>query len=220
MRKSFLILVLVAAGFLSTPTPAEQVIYLTNGSFLPILSHRIEGDMIYVDLADNASMAFPAELVEKIESTGIGAVTRHGNFRNRNKMVQVPQDAGGSAANRRPREDVVVENAAQGQEGNAGAEGEQKRSPGINKPLGSNSSFARNRLSTVVGSRGILDSQNAAAAEGTNNVKSAWPQTSTNSRNSRIRKGVGVQLDPPEPPPGQPATNQGDAGGKNPDQQQ
>ena len=58
-----LLLVAIAAG----PVLAEEVIHFTNGTVMPIRSHKIEGDTIKVDLGDNGFMAFPKSVVEKIE---------------------------------------------------------------------------------------------------------------------------------------------------------
>jgi len=65
-NKGFVIAILLmafAAGFAS----AEEVIYFTNGTAMPIRSHKVEGDQIKVDLGDNGFMAFPSSVVEKIE---------------------------------------------------------------------------------------------------------------------------------------------------------
>ena len=58
------------AVLLATAASADEVIYFTNGTSLPIRSHRIEKDMISVDLGTDARMGFPVYMVDKIESAG------------------------------------------------------------------------------------------------------------------------------------------------------
>ena len=48
---------------------ADEIIHFTNGTALPVLSHTIEDGMIKVDLGDDAVMAFPEYLVERIEGS-------------------------------------------------------------------------------------------------------------------------------------------------------
>jgi hypothetical protein len=59
---AFLLMVVVAGS-----ASAEEVIHFTNGTVMPIRSHKIEGDLIKVDLGDDGFMAFPKSVVEKIE---------------------------------------------------------------------------------------------------------------------------------------------------------
>jgi hypothetical protein len=67
MRKyaCFALFVLAAVAY---PAAAEEILYLTNGSQMPVVSHWVEGDMIHVDLGGNGFMAFPKSLVERIDS--------------------------------------------------------------------------------------------------------------------------------------------------------
>lgn len=52
----------------STPVPrADEVVWFASGSFLRVLSHTVEGEMIRVRLDSNASMAFPMKMVDKID---------------------------------------------------------------------------------------------------------------------------------------------------------
>jgi hypothetical protein len=66
-NKGFVIAILLMA-FAAGSASAEEVIYFTNGTEMPIRSHKVEGDQIKVDLGDNGFMAFPKSVVEKIES--------------------------------------------------------------------------------------------------------------------------------------------------------
>jgi hypothetical protein len=49
---------------------ADEIVYFTNGTAMAIRSHKLENDMIRVDLGNNSAMAFPVSMVEKVESAG------------------------------------------------------------------------------------------------------------------------------------------------------
>ena len=53
---------------LVAPTFAEEIIYFKSGRSMPIASHRIEEGMVYVDLGEDRTLAFPEQVVERIES--------------------------------------------------------------------------------------------------------------------------------------------------------
>jgi hypothetical protein len=55
---------------LTGPALAEEIIYFTNGTSMPIRSHEVKDEMIHVDLGSEAFMAFPLRMVEKIEAAG------------------------------------------------------------------------------------------------------------------------------------------------------
>jgi len=47
---------------------AEEIVHFTNGNTMAVRSHRIDNGMIHVDLGSNGFMAFPEQLVERIEA--------------------------------------------------------------------------------------------------------------------------------------------------------
>jgi hypothetical protein len=49
---------------------AGEVVHFTNGTFMPIKSHIVEGEMVRVVLTSDSEMAFPVSLVEKIDAGG------------------------------------------------------------------------------------------------------------------------------------------------------
>ena len=53
-----------------TPAVADEVVYFTNGTYLLVTTHQVEKEMISVDLGGNSKMAFPLQMVDKIESAG------------------------------------------------------------------------------------------------------------------------------------------------------
>lgn len=64
-------IVLLVAVFAAPIALADEVVYFTNGTFMRVLTHTVDGEMIRVTLEASASMAFPAHMVEKIESAGM-----------------------------------------------------------------------------------------------------------------------------------------------------
>ncbi len=70
--KGWCILVVGAALALATTASADEVIYFTNGTYMKIVSHEVQGDMVKVRLDGSASIAFPSRMIDKIEgSSGI-----------------------------------------------------------------------------------------------------------------------------------------------------
>ena len=60
----------VLGVLIAAPAMADEIIYFTNGTTLPITSHTVEKDMISVELGANSKMGFPVSMVDKIESSG------------------------------------------------------------------------------------------------------------------------------------------------------
>ena len=60
-------MLLLAAGSLVF---AEEIIYFTNGTAMPIQSYKIIDEMIHVDLGSDGKIAFPERNVERIEEAG------------------------------------------------------------------------------------------------------------------------------------------------------
>lgn len=46
---------------------ADEIVYFTNGTYMRIQTHEVQGDMVRVRLDGSASLAFPSRQVEKIE---------------------------------------------------------------------------------------------------------------------------------------------------------
>lgn len=69
MRTRLLIaalLLILSAGIAS----AEEIIFFTNGTSMPVAGHSIEGEMIRADLGDDGWLGFPRAQVERIEVAG------------------------------------------------------------------------------------------------------------------------------------------------------
>jgi hypothetical protein len=50
------------------PSFAEEIIYFKSGRSMPIASHRIVDGMIYVDLGEDRTLAFPEQVVDRIQT--------------------------------------------------------------------------------------------------------------------------------------------------------
>lgn len=98
MPKPFRVLLIgLAALGLAAPASADEIIYFTNGTSMPVRAHTLEKDMIRVDLGNNSFIAFPLELVEKVEAAGRGVASIGGP---KNRMVEGVADG---HAGQRPR---------------------------------------------------------------------------------------------------------------------
>jgi hypothetical protein len=77
---------------------ADEIVYFTNGTAMPIRSHKVENGMIRVDLGNDSAMAFPLSMVEKVENAGRN-VFQNPSFGPANQAVgPVGTSGGGSAA--------------------------------------------------------------------------------------------------------------------------
>ncbi len=89
--------VVVAGALVVSPAVADEVLYFTNGTYLLVTTHTIEKEMISVDLGGNSRMAFPLQMVDKIESAG-RSVYMNPTYHPANQAVPGPA-AGGQASN-------------------------------------------------------------------------------------------------------------------------
>jgi len=62
--------VVLAALFVLVPVSAEEILYLMNGTTMPIKTHKIIDGMIHCDLGSDGKIAFPERNVERIENAG------------------------------------------------------------------------------------------------------------------------------------------------------
>ena len=70
-KRHFMALTAPIVAFLAAGTAlADDIVHFTNGTSMAVRSHRVEKEMIHVDLGANASMAFPLAMVEKVERSG------------------------------------------------------------------------------------------------------------------------------------------------------
>jgi len=67
MLRKTMLPILFGLAVLAGPALAEEVLYFTNGTAMPIVSHTVAEDMIEVVLGGGAFMAFPTGQIERIE---------------------------------------------------------------------------------------------------------------------------------------------------------
>jgi hypothetical protein len=106
MRRIHWIPVVLALLTLALPVWAEEILFLKSGSAMPVVSHKVDGNMIHVDLGDNAFMAFPLSMVDRVERAGKNVVLQRSNTGGTNVMTPRPDPTGsfpvrGSAQSRR-----------------------------------------------------------------------------------------------------------------------
>ena len=106
MRRIRWIPVALALLAFALPVCAEEILYLKSGSAMPVVSHTVDGDMIHVDLGDNAFMAFPLTMVDRVERAGENVMLRRSNSGGTNVMTPKPDPTGsfpvrGSAQSRK-----------------------------------------------------------------------------------------------------------------------
>jgi len=106
MRRIRWIPVALALLALALPVCAEEILYFKSGSAMPVVSHKVDGSMIHVDLGDNAFMAFPLTMVDRVERAGKNVMLQRSNTGGTNVMASRPDPTGsfpvrGSAQSRK-----------------------------------------------------------------------------------------------------------------------
>jgi hypothetical protein len=87
--------VLVLGVLFSSVAMADEIVFFTNGTSLPITDHRVEKEMISVGLGGNSRMGFPLYMVDRIESSGRSVYTNP-VYQPANQAVAGTAQAGGT----------------------------------------------------------------------------------------------------------------------------
>ncbi len=87
--------VLVLGVLFATVAAADEIVFFTNGTSLPITDHRVEKEMISVGLGGNSRMGFPLYMVDRIESSGRSVYTNP-VYQPANQAVAGTAQAGGT----------------------------------------------------------------------------------------------------------------------------
>jgi len=95
MRRVRWILLALALSALALPVFGEEILYFKSGSAMPVVSHKVDGDMIHVDLGDNAFMAFPLTMIDRVERAGKNVMLQRSNTGGTN-VIQARPDPTGS----------------------------------------------------------------------------------------------------------------------------
>jgi hypothetical protein len=114
MRPKCFILPVLLLLTLSGTALAEEIIYFSNGTSMPIRRHEIKGEMIHVDLGSNSFMAFPVRMIERIEEAGKSVALRASSGGNTVLSATVPTPGGnypvrGSYSGQAPRNEPEVQ---------------------------------------------------------------------------------------------------------------
>jgi hypothetical protein len=88
------ILAAVALLTLALPVFAEEILHFKSGSAMPVVSHKVDGEMIHVDLGDNAFMAFPLSMIDSVEVAGKNVMLQHSSVGGTNVMSARPDPTG------------------------------------------------------------------------------------------------------------------------------
>ena len=94
MRRMGWILTVLALISVALPAMAEEILHLKSGSAMPIVSHKVDGNMIHVDLGDNAFMAFPMTMVDRVERAGKNVMLQASSTGGTNVMQPRPDPTG------------------------------------------------------------------------------------------------------------------------------
>jgi len=94
MRRIGWILAAVALSTLVLPAFAEEILHFKSGSAMPVVSHKVDGEMIHVDLGDNAFMAFPLTMIDYVEVAGKNVMLQRSNTGGTNVMQPKPDPTG------------------------------------------------------------------------------------------------------------------------------
>ena len=94
MRRVRWIPVALALAALALPVFGEEILYFKSGSAMPVVSHEVDGEMIHVDLGDNAFMAFPLTMIDRVERAGKNVMIQRSSTGGTNVMQPRPDPTG------------------------------------------------------------------------------------------------------------------------------
>jgi hypothetical protein len=186
MRPKCFILPVLLLLTLSGMALAEEIIYFTNGTSMPIRRHEIKGDMIHVDLGSEAAMAFPFRMIEKIEEAGKSVSLRPSSGGNTVLSARVPTPEGnypvrgsysGQALRNKPEVEFISNSELE-----AVKSGSTRKSPQMHYPGAGQGAANKARVATVGGANPLRE----AAATGIN-----YPGTNAGVRPKGTRNVIG-----------------------------
>lgn len=69
MRTTWTVLFFVLGALAAPAARADEMVYFTNGTYMRVQSHEIQGETVRLRIDGSAMLAFPARMVERIEGT-------------------------------------------------------------------------------------------------------------------------------------------------------
>lgn len=185
----------------AAPALADEVVYFTNGTSLAITSHKVEKDMISVELGASSHMAFPRYMVDKIESAG-HQVYLNPTYHPSNQAVAGNASAGGGASVASAAQDYTVTG-----EGNVPA---RYRGGPSSTPGGSSNAVDPSGYVAAGGMAGGPNSADASAGvrvnTATRNLRPMGNRSVSGSLESALAPGVNSYKQSIIPPPATAAT--------------
>jgi hypothetical protein len=143
----------LATAFLGTAARADEILYFTNGTSMPVISHEVDGETIRVMLNGDSSMTFSMDQVDRIEDAKGAVVSSHKSF---NQAVPARPDGGtqsGSAPSRFKRGQWESPDVANDR--NTQVETDE-RGLAVTRPNGNSSNAAQRKMASA-GSRSIFN---------------------------------------------------------------
>jgi len=114
MRIAKVVVVVGISCLLAGPLAAQEIVEFTDGSELPVRSHRVEREMIRVWLDEDAQIAFPRARVSGIKHIDGQAIVLGGiNERNRIVAVRPRTRAAVTSATTSPRKAMITVDRAE-----------------------------------------------------------------------------------------------------------
>ena len=211
---------------------AEEVIHFKSGSTLPVVSHKIEGGMIHVDLGDNAVMAFPMSVVERVVEAPRGVLFGRSSAGATNVMSASPNGPATFAEQQEALPALQADGTVQGETD------KREYDPAIDvvngvavyRPMAGAGNPAKADTAVtgharVRENRGTPGALNGAHQVGTHQVigpprrnRGGSPGSAPTITGIQPREGLGgAPQNPPAPPPGSETTQDGEAGGSSPE---
>jgi len=165
MRNKILISVFLGSCLLAGPAMAEQIILFSNGTSMPIRSHKIQGEMIHVDLGNDGFIAFPASMVDRVVEAGKDVVISPSSAGSNQVVGKVETDPTGSfpvqgqrPAKRQPRASAAATD-------DAAEFGRDERGMEVHRPFARSGHPAKARLAAV-GDRSSFQRRNGDVRRG------------------------------------------------------
>jgi hypothetical protein len=191
---------------------AEQILYLSNGTKMPIRDHVVRDEMIHVDLGDGASIAFPLSQVEKVVAGGRDITFFREGDPQANRQVGPRPDGPYPVGGRSSKSTMEKWAAATGSGDDEHPKVERDPATGMSvyRPFKDSPSRSRQQLA-LTGNQAVLSSKRAQAL----GREEATPQTrgaTTKSTSTVVRKTRQPVQKEWGPPPAPPPVDEGEAG--------
>jgi hypothetical protein len=184
---------------------AEEIVYFSNGSTMPIRSHEVRGEMIHVDLGGDAFMAFPLSMVEKVVAAG-KEVVLDPSFSGGNMISSGPGQGGNhpvrgsvptaysKSKNKLPMQ-VAAEDPEVEYDGNMGV--------AVYRPFQGSNQMGKRGLGASGNQRamGLSDRAGSRRVGGRHVIGSTQPPNASNGRPPLMSLEAKTKSDTPPPPP-------------------